>query len=763
MICALVFTTAFYGKVLLQPDHYMFGTEGDALKNYFTYYYHINHDISPFESKGMNYPYGESYLYTDCQPILTHFVRAVGNVIPSMPQKCIGFLNVLMILSIFATFFLLYAVLLEFDIFPWIAVLFAIAITILQPQIFRMNVHFSMSYSVAIPLTWLLMTRLYKGIHRNRYTVLLLLSNIFWMLILAYVGMILILFQICFWLVAIVYERRAYLERFMYLLFSAIPVVGYIVLTRLTDHHTGRTDNPWGFFYFNAEPDDLFLPHHPPFRHIWDSLLRVEIVQKWEAWNYVGLAFTIVLLLFVLMFIFRVVTRHVPLLYNHMTRNRAMNISFIASLLVLMYAMGIPFKQVPVLADWIPFVKQFRTTGRFGWVFFYVASVFSVCLIQSYFEKYRHLGKKVVAYAIVLVSFSLTLVEGLAYHVEMANKIKEHPNMFASRSLDQFDKEVLSIIGKGDYQAFLPLPFFYWGSENFSRMRGAETVLQSFRLAAVSGLPMISMFSSRTSIAESRNIIQLISPGYYDKPIKEEIKRNNPFLILKTNQALTKYESSILQRSAKLLDGPRFSLYQLEVDSLFKSTSVEAWGVYEAKKELLVLKGDFLVDDSESLVFYDGFEMSHPENTHPRRGQHNFAGEKGKKHDLARIDAGNFSKNELYVASLWMYNGRLDALNESLRLVVHEHNAAEDVWYTTGVLAETSEVIDGNWSLVEVEFSISHPDNVIYIALEGTSISTGLIIADDLLIMKKEGVVYRESEDEEGKRLFYNNHDIRQK
>ena len=67
---SLVIVAFFYGRILLSPNQYMFGTTGDAIKNYYTYAYYISHNDSYTNFEGMNYPYGESFLYTDCHPIL---------------------------------------------------------------------------------------------------------------------------------------------------------------------------------------------------------------------------------------------------------------------------------------------------------------------------------------------------------------------------------------------------------------------------------------------------------------------------------------------------------------------------------------------------------------------------------------------------------------------------------------------------------------------------------------------------------------------
>jgi hypothetical protein len=106
-LLALIIVFAFYHKVLLHPNQYMFSNSGDGMKNYYTYAYHIKNDASYVNFNGMNYPYGENYLYTDCHPVLANALMVLGNIFPSTKLYNIGIINFLMIISIFLTLIIL--------------------------------------------------------------------------------------------------------------------------------------------------------------------------------------------------------------------------------------------------------------------------------------------------------------------------------------------------------------------------------------------------------------------------------------------------------------------------------------------------------------------------------------------------------------------------------------------------------------------------------------------------------------------------------
>src|SRR6478752_5259727 len=54
----------------------------DSIKNYYTFVYNIRHDSFNFEFNGMNYPFGEHVVYTDCQPLLGFILKLIPPLYP---------------------------------------------------------------------------------------------------------------------------------------------------------------------------------------------------------------------------------------------------------------------------------------------------------------------------------------------------------------------------------------------------------------------------------------------------------------------------------------------------------------------------------------------------------------------------------------------------------------------------------------------------------------------------------------------------------
>ncbi|MBK6965195.1 MAG: hypothetical protein IPH20_14970 [Bacteroidales bacterium] len=99
-----------------------------------------------------------------------------------------------------------------------------------------------------------------------------------------------------------------------------------------------------------------------------------------------------------------------------------------------------------------------------------------------------------------------------------------------------------------------------------------------------------------------------------------------------------------------------------------------------------------------------------------------------------------------------------DALNMWFRFIVEEYDEQADTWKSTTWFPEHSEVINGDWSLVEGVFEVSNPKNRIYIVTIGKKEAKEPLFIDDLLIRENGTDVYRFTVGDST--LFYNNHSV---
>ena len=757
LILAALFMSLFYGKVIVSPNNFVFENNGDAIKNYYTYAYHIANDSSYTNFEGMNYPYGEHFIYTDCHPILANSFKFSANYFTVFETHNVGILNFLMILSIFLTFIVVYFLLLEFSIHKWISVFFSISITLLAPQIFRLGGHLALSYSIAIPLSWLLLIKVFKT-PKKRLVFTLIVNNIFWMFIHAYLGIIILFFLTLLIVVKVLSDknRKQKIKNYAYFLATIlIPILLFYGFTKLTDNHLGRTNNPSGFFLYNAEFDDVFLPNHKPLKPVFDYVSNNNLKQEWEAWSYIGISATLMCLVFIItLFLWRFNKNKREKLKIYFA-NKYLNISLIAAFLVLLFAMAFPFKQFPQLLDFLPVLKQFRATGRFTWPFYFVFLTFSAYIFNGVYLHFRSKEKRNFGVLIIVIITFFNVIEALPYHIETSNNITVHANVFNKELLAKQYKDALSNIDVNNYQAIIALPFYHQGSETFSRTRNDEAVRASIILSYHTKLPMVNANLTRVSVDESKNIVQLIFPDFYDKKLKHDIKNSKPFLIVKVNEELTRYETDLYNKATSFLKQENIELLTITPENLFKTNSDRLKYNFELIKDSLKSKEGFHTLDTNSFIYYNDYEKSPSEFCF--RGKGAFKGIKKGKNIFTEFNPNTFIKDKEYQLSMWMHNGEKDALNLWLRVIVEEYNSDNNEWYTTTFFPEFSETIYGDWSLVEGVFKVHNPKNKVYIVSKGKENSKANLYTDDLLIREVNNDVYKWNNDI----LFYNNHQIK--
>jgi len=759
LILGIIYVFLFYGEVLLSPNSFIFNESGDGIKNYFTYAYHIKHDTTYTNMEGMNYPYGENYLYTDSHPVISNTLKYLSSVTPFFETHSIGLLNLLMILSIFITFIVIYFVLVELKLNKWFSIVFSFCITLLAPQLFRLEGHLALSYSFAIPLSWLLILKCTQKF-RIYLLVLLFINNLFWMFIHAYLGIIIISFLFSFLLAKYFFDKHKIVQLRYYIWLGiaiTLPIILFYIYVALIETHIGRTNNPSGFFLYNAEIDDILIPPGKPFRPLLDKITGGIIKLEWEARGYIGIINSLFFIGTVFFSIISIFNKKAQAILKSFFSNKLINISLVAASIVFLFALAIPFKQIPNLIEIFPIFKQFRATGRFVWPFYFAFTVFAAYVFQEkILVRLYHKKGKIIGITFMFLYVSTCGFEAFNYHNPVSKHITNSPNLFRKEQLPENFRKAIDFINPEDYQAIISIPFYYQGSESYSRPRQDEAVKNSLVFSYHTGIPNVCANLTRTSIEESKRIVQIVSPNYYNKKITDDIKSRKPFLILKTGTHFTQYEEAILKKGNTIHGNDNFELLQISYEELFGDDCNKLFNGFQVKLPNLIRQDSFYVSDFSSSFYYNSFDELKSDTTY--RGDGSYASIKKGKNTFAEFPPNTFQKGKEYDLSIWMYNGVPDALNLWFRLIVEEYDKETNHWYSTTIFPEQAEVINNNWSLVEGTFSIHDPKNRTYIVSKGKMNSKATLHVDDILIKEKGINLYKINEVDSS--LFFNNHKI---
>jgi len=755
-IAAITYLLIIYGHALIQPNNLLTSLGGDAIKNYYAYITEIKYGGN--NQPAFNYPYGESYLFTDSHPFLSKTLHYVSKIFPSTEQYSIGILHILMILSLFFTFIVLFLLLRRFIKQEWYVLLWVFAIMFLQPQISRWDKgHFALTYSLAIPLCFYWIVLYYQTNRKTLYAILLMISNLIWLGTHAYLGAMTCIFTFLFdvWqsLFNKEYQNRKALH--LGLLKSIVPLAIFFIYLTLIDIHTGRTTNPSGFFSYCSRFSTVFLPYYEGIGHFFQNLpLRVSL---WEGRGYIGIASTLCFWIFVFLCI--------RYLFLHFVKKNALQTipfevglfapALFAGIICLLFAMGYPFKLgLEFLLDPLSLIKTFRTTGRFVWPFFFAGTTFTAYVCSQYLPTQKKRKFKILIYIFLICAPTFTIMEGVPYQKNAYHNLFKIKNVFLEQHLDIAYQQALDMIHSDEYQAIIPLPF-YQGSENFTKLAPdhvhASGMYDIYDISNIFAyhfkLPLMASYLSRTSICESRNLIQMFAPEYYKKLIAQDIPSDKKFLIvcLPEIDALTPYERGFLQKATFLLKANEVEFWEISPEKMTEVVTAPYFVDFNQKRAHFISQENYFISRPDSTVFLFSFD------THSSPYQ--FLGDgayqqpkKEKQSIFAEIEPGKLEENRDYEATFWCYIGGKNYGQDQLSwkfYISQKDEQSEEVFPLLEGWSMGTPVILGDWALSAYRFSIPNKNLTTRFAISSTRCKEYQTTIDEFLVRPLDVDVYR--------------------
>lgn len=685
LLLGLVVVFISWFPLVLHPDQYLFSADGDGLKNYYTYAYHIAYDEDLLEMKGMNFPYGESIFYTDGHPLLAEMLRTAGQVLPFVKSYPVGILNVILLLALALSFPVNFMLLRELKVKPALALLFAVVIGMMAPQIMRLSGHLSLAYTLAIPLSWFWAIRALR-FHHIRWSMALSLSITAWLFTHAYLGVMIVFFLFFFF---VFHKKWSCLPAIL------VPLLLFFISIKTLDHHADRNDQALGFFQYNAELDDFLLPHHGPVNYLLKETLHLPIKQQYEGFAYPGFFF-VAMLMPMLFFAWKKRSN-----LSKEAFHPALKSALIAAIVVFMFAMGWPFVFFPKLLDHFPWIKAFRATGRFAWPLFYVYSAVCVVFIQYHYESRTNWKRTWKMAAIVFIA-GFQIMEGWsAFPGAFADKDLAKNTLQPKTSFDSNPQK---------YEAIIALPFFHGISESFSRPVNGDIFQHALSLSMRTGLPMFNAYLTRISMPESKSIIQLMSPDYCSKALHDHFSPESKFLMICTDVQLTMQESILRDRATWIETGPEYDVYEI---------SWGDWMKLSPEKYLAELQSWDSAAYRRSCLPHPGVEY------------------RGGVYELCTVADTTMAPEKNYVASLWVNNDFPKLLGDNLRLIVEEVDVQTGtVIHKSSELIERAEVLYDHWSVVECRFDKLEKNSKVRIYLDGNQKSMPPLVVKDLMIFE---------------------------
>lgn len=548
----------FFYPILGNLNTMMMSVGGDGIKNYFTYLYYIQYDQGMLFT-GMNYPFGEHIVFTDNMPLLSWSIRALKPWVPFLASHSLAIMHTSFMLTYFLASVFIYRILALYGVKGWWAVVSAAFIAYFSPQFLRLFGHFGLSYTCFLPMLiyWLMRYERDGGLRHMLWiylaTVIFTFCHVYYLAF----GLVLVAAWCGGVLIAV---RRPFLKKIKYcippLLATGAALLTLNLFFRLTDHVKDRPVYPIGYLGSRISPEDILTSD---LNFIGANVFRFitgRAVTSSEGYAYPGFV-TILVCIFLLYRIARSIVlragRRVKVPAHPVRRHR---VWLITALIALLFSMGAPFIWgMEFLVDYVSTFRQFRTIGRFSWIFYYLVMIYSAVWLYRY-ARFRTYHKQAARWwpAMPVLVLAIYFIELNGYAQQLHRTEKGAPDNyrnFFSQGADNWNTWLRQHgYALQDFQASIGLPYFHIGSEKLGLQDNdyQTTMFYGSQIAMQTGLGMMDVMMSRTSWSQTFSSVRFFDGPFAGKSIATMMtEKMKPFLLfVNTHYPLREGELNLL-------------------------------------------------------------------------------------------------------------------------------------------------------------------------------------------------------------------------
>jgi hypothetical protein len=715
-----------FPHIFRNPGNYYFASGGDGLKSYFGTYYTIKHDKDFFHSYSQNYPYGESVFFTDSQPVISSVFVLLNKIGIDFSSHIIAFLNLLMLLSIPLGAYFLYLLFLKLGLPFWYSIIVSSLIAFLSPQLDRLGGHFSLSYVFMLPLFLLLYYTFFKvpnwknSIYIGLVVLLGLGLHAYYF---AFFAMILF-----FGLIVKLMDRNLDFKLypdFIFHLFLQL-LLPFLLFSMISGSGVAdRSSYPWGFFSTKAFFESIFLPNGKPYA----KFINIQYLN-WEGIAFIGMVASIGFIILLSRYFRNRFKANPQLLHSDSYINMLLWISILA----LFFSFTFPFSWgLEWLWNYLGPLKQFRASGRFAWIFFYVINI---AVYYSLYKGYEEKNK--VQYKIVLVFILMWGAYDAYLNVRGREKIlmneiseiSDNNNILPQNIwIDQLDTK--------KYQSIISLPYYHVGSETYWIEGTSNSAKYAYIASWKTGIPICNVMLSRTSISQTVNNLALKwEPLSYYSLIDKFVKDKDILLLEIKGEVHDENELRLIKYADKISENDIFNVYTLKTDAFRK------------------IHDDYRVQISSEVDKFKGKSVIFPDNA--SRDFHFLSyGEGIENRSITSTKTINAIKSEVILdtslfndtipvkISFWMKDLNKDLIPRS-RLVfnyINKDGNLEEV-FNKDIFKIVRYVDTTGWGLVETEYKPKFPNEKFRIYMSNDLATKAMITIDNLMLRPIDVNVY---------------------
>jgi hypothetical protein len=712
---------------------------GDGYKTYMAFIYHVKYDSTYSHLQAMNYPYGEHVIPGDAQPALSNIVKFISQNIIDISDYYRGIIHFSMLSSLLLCSLFLYLIFRKLDVAPWYAIPVAIALTFMAPQTERIAAHYGLAYPALLPMILYFLLRLEER-WQWKYSVFIGLTVWFFSAIHFYYFAILV-FTISGYFFFSLMQKRDWQNWLRYALHYGIqviiPLIFFIFWIFMNDPVTDRPDKPWGYFAHRARWEGVFLSmKQPMYQWIHEHWIKIREVNS-ESHIYVGLVAFVASIIFA----FRLL-RHLfrkPPFHFESEHRTWLNASFYMAVAILLFSFGLPFtiKGLEKLLDYTGPLQQFRSIGRFAWVFYYVINIIV-------FAGLYHWGMHDARWRTALMGFAVAVLvyESGTFTKSLDLRLDEIEEDAPGKSYNQ-------IPNLNDYQGILPIPYYNIGSDNLWWRQSGFMGQKAATLVMQTGLPTTAAMLTRTSVSQTFNQVQLIVEPYRRPKILDDFPSDKPLLLAFDSIRVKEYPGKYTQFPAGLplvYERGELRLYKLPLSSFETYIEQRKQQIINDLDSLKLQSFDmFLTTGNVKDFAYQSWDDKNIQQRYLGKG-----GFESRAKDRTILFDNNIPAQQPggYIISSWMLMNK--DLYPRTKFDIVEYNPADgsEVQHMTWEVKDLIQTIDNNgWVLIELGLDLHNPQNKLRLTVFNEELGKALLFFDELLIRPFGTHLYRKTED----------------
>lgn len=598
LLASIVFCGYFDG-LMLNPNQKAPTFGGDGLTIHYNLQYHATYGEGVF-LESQYHPHRESIFMTDAQGVLAVVLAELREFFPGIEAYSAGISNVLVFWSNPLAALLLFLLFFRLGVRPLPAVIFALLISMLSPQIYRQLCgHYALGYSFLFPLLFLYLLSRQTGWRYFAFTALMVgvifvlgLNNpylfaITGAFVLASLGL-----AVLFTVLGKPVLRPGRMGHWLGLV--VLSGAAIMLVLNSTDIVDDRVEVPYGFFKnviklkgLVSSPDVLGADlanwvdgneQDPPRESRtflgWVPLLFLLVAPVW--WFRRRLA----------------PARRRPAPQKNdldeyggsqdsqpeeapfapLARPQRPQIWLLlgGGFLTLIFAFGLPFD---LFREWsydhLGPVLQFRAPARFAWPFYYALSIPTALAMHQAWYYFSHRQQRLGQ----VVILGLLGVWGLQAHQYVARSIdgQIHHNGFRPSSLEPMANIAAEHgIDTTNYQGIFLLPTEHGWTDKLQHPGVWRSNYNGYQLSVATGLPLINGKLSRMSLSQSMASLQLVSHPLLERPLLDLLEDDGRSVLLLASEedALDPGEAKLYAAGTPLRTDEKRGLRRITVEEL---------------------------------------------------------------------------------------------------------------------------------------------------------------------------------------------------